>query len=129
MMWVWVVPIVGWLAGYLYRRARGPLVDQHDIRYHWESRVARTAAMLRHSHNNYAVTIGRHTWVRLDYIRSEHASHEFRHSLQAEKWGAVLFLVRAFYEYARYGYLNSPIEREARDYAALNAARFRECHA
>ena len=123
--WVLVGPALLWLVGY-WRRRRHPLTGQAQIRYVWGSTIARWAARLRKSPNNYAVTVGRRTFVRLDYIRQEHAAHEFAHAEQAETLGPTLFVLCALFQYAWFGYAASPMERRAREYALAYQTRFVE---
>lgn len=119
MNWLWwllliLVALALW--GRLAAWLRGPPRPQ-DIRYHWRHWAPRLVARSRRSSGNWAITLGRRTYVRFGFIRAKHRKHEYEHSLQAHRLSLPVFLVLWVYQCLRYGYRGAGLEVKAMEFA------------
>lgn len=101
-------------------------MTQLRVVYHFNAPLARLFALGKPQTINSAVTLGRHCFVRLHYIRARHRAHEYYHSLCAHSRGFLPWLLLYLWRRIRYGYAKHPEELAAEHYADTHVHQFQD---
>ncbi len=80
------------------------------MKIHYNSLLAKI--FLKHSF--YAITFGKHVYVKGKTLSSKDMKHEEIHVNQYKKYGFFGFLWKYWRYHRKYGYWNNPLEIEAR---------------